>query len=58
MLRSCANAPESASPTPSRVLTDEATRGFLEAGHRNLDRFSWADTAAGLADLYHAREAA
>jgi glycosyltransferase involved in cell wall biosynthesis len=40
-----------------RVLTDGATRlRLLEAGHRNLHRFSWAATAAGLSDLYRAAQ--
>lgn len=41
-----------------RVLVDEVARlGLIEAGLRNVDRFSWDDTAAGLVDLYRrARE--
>lgn len=42
-----------------RVLTDGALRlGLLESGNRNLLRFSWAEAANGLIDLYtRAREA-
>lgn len=43
-----------------RVLSDGATRlTLIEAGFRNLGRFSWTETARQLADLYHrAREEA
>lgn len=35
------------------VCTDGATRlGLIEAGHRNLGRFSWDETAAGLHRMY------
>lgn len=35
------------------VVTDESRRsGLIEAGHRNLERFSWETTARGLAALY------
>lgn len=37
-----------------RVLTDGTYRlGLLEAGNRNVRRFTWAETASGLVDLYH-----
>ena len=37
-----------------RLLNDGTARLLLiEAGYRNLVRFSWDDTAAGLVDLYH-----
>ena len=38
-----------------QVLDDGAVRlGLIAAGHTNVARFDWDDTAAGLASLYHA----
>lgn len=34
------------------VLTGAGRLGVIEAGYRNVRRFDWAATAAGLADLY------
>jgi glycosyltransferase involved in cell wall biosynthesis len=37
-----------------RALEDGALRlGLIEAGQRNLDRYSWAQTGARLTELYH-----
>lgn len=46
-------SPEALAAVLERVLTDSAQRLMLiEAGYRNLTRFSWDRTATGLIDLY------
>jgi glycosyltransferase involved in cell wall biosynthesis len=48
-----ARDPEAFADALERVLTDGMLRlRLLEAGHRNVGRFGWDATAAGLVDLY------
>lgn len=45
--------PAALAGTIERVLTDTALRlELIDAGHRNLARFDWTHTAAGLVELY------
>ncbi|HEY5663865.1 MAG TPA: hypothetical protein VIS05_07500, partial [Ilumatobacter sp.] len=46
--------PEAFADALWHALTDAAARrDLIEAGHRNVERFSWDRTADGLVGLYH-----
>jgi glycosyltransferase involved in cell wall biosynthesis len=48
-----ARTPDAMAATLERVLSDAGTRlTLIEAGYRNLARYSWDATADGLVDLY------